>query len=154
MLDWIIEPRLGLAMEFAVGLMLILLGIGSVRAGGGSRPIVRPVTIGIVHGLAGSGAVALLVMTTIRDPGWAVVYLLVFGVGTIAGIVLITMAIAHTLGFIRWTVREKPRVPSLGHRPGKRGARAVSGLPDHGHRRPLCRSSEVDAEMSAGTWDG
>jgi len=65
-----------------------------VRAGGRSKPIVRPVTIGIVHGLAGSGAVALLVMTTIRDPAWAVVYLLVFGVGTIAGMMLITIAIA------------------------------------------------------------
>src|SRR5262249_4411278 len=30
--DWIIEPRLGLAMEFAVGLMLVLLGAGNLRA--------------------------------------------------------------------------------------------------------------------------
>jgi high-affinity nickel permease len=58
---------------------------------------VRPLIIGIVHGLAGSAAVALLVLTTIRDPRWAVAYLLVFGVGTIAGMMLITMSLASTL---------------------------------------------------------
>jgi len=41
---------------------------------------------------AGSAAVALLVLTTIRNPKWAVVYLLVFGIGTIAGMMLITGA--------------------------------------------------------------
>jgi ABC-type nickel/cobalt efflux system permease component RcnA len=59
------------------------------------RPL-RPLIIGIVHGLAGSAAVALLVLTTIRDARWAVAYLLVFGVGTIAGMMLITMSIAST----------------------------------------------------------
>jgi high-affinity nickel-transport protein len=56
----------------------------------------RPLVVGIVHGLAGSAAVALLVLTTIRDSGWAIAYLLVFGVGTIAGMMLITMGIAST----------------------------------------------------------
>jgi ABC-type nickel/cobalt efflux system permease component RcnA len=55
---------------------------------------VRPLVVGIVHGLAGSAAVALLVLTTIRNVRWAVAYLLVFGVGTIAGMMLITMSIA------------------------------------------------------------
>jgi len=54
----------------------------------------RPLLVGIVHGLAGSAAVALLVLTTIRDVHWAVAYLLIFGVGTIAGMMLITMSIA------------------------------------------------------------
>jgi hypothetical protein len=54
----------------------------------------RPFLIGIVHGLAGSAAVALLVLATIRDPRWAVLYLLVFGIGTIAGMILITMAMS------------------------------------------------------------
>src|SRR5262249_4807484 len=58
---------------------------------------VRPLAIGIVHGLAGSAAVALLVLATIRDPYWAVAYLLIFGVGTIAGMVLITVSIASTV---------------------------------------------------------
>jgi ABC-type nickel/cobalt efflux system permease component RcnA len=55
---------------------------------------IRPLAVGLVHGLAGSAAVALLVLTTIRDPRWAIAYLLVFGVGTIAGMMLITAAIA------------------------------------------------------------
>ncbi len=54
----------------------------------------RPVVIGIVHGLAGSAAVALLVLPIIRNPIWAMAYLLIFGVGTIAGMMLITAAIA------------------------------------------------------------
>ena len=54
----------------------------------------RPLAVGIVHGLAGSAAVALLVLTTIRVPSLAVAYLLVFGLGTIAGMMLITAAIA------------------------------------------------------------
>jgi len=59
----------------------------------------RPLLIGIVHGLAGSAAVALLVLTTIRDPRWAVAYLLVFGVGTVAGMMFITMSIASAFNF-------------------------------------------------------
>ena len=50
--------------------------------------------IGVVHGLAGSAAVALLVLPIIHDPIWALAYLLIFGVGTIAGMMLITAAIA------------------------------------------------------------
>jgi high-affinity nickel-transport protein len=54
----------------------------------------RPFVVGVVHGLAGSAAVALLVLTTIRNSHWAIAYLLIFGVGTIAGMMLITMSIA------------------------------------------------------------
>src|SRR5215469_11365923 len=61
---------------------------------------IRPLLIGIVHGLAGSAAVALLVLTTIRDPYWGVAYLAVFGVGTIAGMMIITMSLATTIRFI------------------------------------------------------
>jgi high-affinity nickel permease len=60
----------------------------------GLYQVVRPLAVGIVHGLAGSAAVALLVLTTIRVPSWAVLYLLVFGIGTVAGMMLITAAIA------------------------------------------------------------
>jgi high-affinity nickel-transport protein len=55
---------------------------------------IRPLAVGLVHGLAGSAAVALLVLGTIHNPGWAVVYLLLFGVGTIVGMMLITGAMA------------------------------------------------------------
>ncbi len=60
----------------------------------GIYQVVRPLTVGLVHGLAGSAAVALLVLTTIRVPSLAVLYLLIFGIGTIAGMMLITTAIA------------------------------------------------------------
>lgn len=52
----------------------------------------RPLLIGIVHGLAGSAAVTLLVLGTIRDTRWAIFYLLIFGVGTIVGMMLMTLA--------------------------------------------------------------
>jgi high-affinity nickel-transport protein len=153
-----IPPRIGLTMELAVGLMLVLLGVLNLtgitqwitnrstpihnhagvihshthRHGEDSHKhvhghapevhihleplsqdspqtalqrigmyqLLRPLVVGIVHGLAGSAAVALLVLTTIRDTRWAIAYLLVFGVGTIAGMMLITMVIgapfAHT----------------------------------------------------------
>jgi high-affinity nickel permease len=61
---------------------------------------VRPFVIGIVHGLAGSAAVALLVLTTIRNAHWAIAYLLIFGVGTIAGMMLITMSIASAFTMV------------------------------------------------------
>lgn len=56
--------------------------------------VLRPLAVGIVHGLAGSAAVTLLVLTTISQPAWAIGYLIVFGLGTIAGMMLITAAIA------------------------------------------------------------
>jgi hypothetical protein len=59
----------------------------------------RPLLVGIVHGLAGSAAVALLVLGTIRNPQWALLYLLIFGVGTIAGMMLITAALALPFSF-------------------------------------------------------
>lgn len=59
----------------------------------------RPVVIGTVHGLAGSAAVALLVLPIIHDPLWAMGYLLVFGIGTIAGMMLITAAIAVPVSY-------------------------------------------------------
>ena len=65
----------------------------------GLYQLLRPLVVGIVHGLAGSAAVALLVLTTIGDPGWAVLYLLVFGLGTIVGMMLITSVIAMPIAY-------------------------------------------------------
>jgi len=53
----------------------------------------RSVGIGMVHGLAGSAAIALLVLSTIRNPYWALAYLGVFGAGTILGMMAITAAL-------------------------------------------------------------
>jgi high-affinity nickel permease len=70
----------------------------------------RPLIIGTVHGLAGSAAVALLVLTTIRDSRWAIAYLLVFGIGTIAGMMLITMSIASTFHLVGRSLRFSRRL--------------------------------------------
>jgi high-affinity nickel permease len=153
-----IPARIGLTMEFSVGLMLVLLGVlnltGAMQwltlkfspshpkvtgehahlhehnshlhlhwhshgVGGehhaervapparlrapfahlGVFHTLRPLFVGLVHGLAGSAAVALLVLSTIREPKWAILYLLVFGVGTVAGMMLITAAIALPFSF-------------------------------------------------------
>ncbi len=69
------------------------------------------------HGLAGSAAVALLVLTTIRNPKWAVAYLLVFGIGTIAGMMLITGAMVLPFAYA------DNRFARLNH-----GLRVASGL--------------------------
>ena len=134
----VIPIRLGLSMEFSVGLMLIFLGLvnlrsfGTVAAKASQKPHVhesnvdghthgaggasvdfmdsrfggwrayqwaRPLIVGLVHGLAGSAAVALLVLTTLHDSRLAVAYLLIFGVGTIAGMMVITVAMASALHY-------------------------------------------------------
>ncbi|HXN12883.1 MAG TPA: hypothetical protein VN865_07260 [Candidatus Acidoferrales bacterium] len=153
----VIPARLGLAMEFTVAIVLILLGLGAAanlvrnaatRMRGGSsrdeglvvhahahthdgathlhphvhvsphedvddamhhdhripaealpsfaarRPLLRSFGVGLVHGLAGSAAIALLVLSAIPQPLWATLYLAIFCVGTIIGMALITTAIA------------------------------------------------------------
>ena len=92
-----IPPRVGLSLEFAVAVMLVVLGL--LTLAGGERRVAdstaRPIAVGFVHGLAGSAAVATLPQVAlIPDPRWAVGYLAVFGVGTIAGMLLVTASIA------------------------------------------------------------
>jgi hypothetical protein len=52
-----------------------------------------------VHGLAGSAAIALVVLTIIRDPILAAAYLLLFGIGTIGGMTLITLLLTAPFVF-------------------------------------------------------
>lgn len=49
--------------------------------------------IGLVHGLAGSGAMILLTMSTVKSVGEAIVYILIFGVGTVIGMLFFTTII-------------------------------------------------------------
>jgi high-affinity nickel-transport protein len=68
------------------------------RLGGfGVYQLLRPFVVGIVHGLAGSAAVALLVLATIGSGWWAVGYLVVFGLGTVVGMMLVTALVAWPL---------------------------------------------------------
>ena len=80
------KTRIGRALENSVGRF-------------GLYQCVRPLVIGLVHGLAGSAAVALLVLSTIHNPVWATVYLLIFGAGTMIGMMCMTAAIAVPLTF-------------------------------------------------------
>jgi high-affinity nickel permease len=93
----VIPPRLGLAFEFVVGLVLIVLGLANLLSRSQDAPkrgSARPLVVGMVHGLAGSAAVALLALAAVRDPRWALAYLVLFGVGTIVGMMVVTTAIA------------------------------------------------------------
>jgi ABC-type nickel/cobalt efflux system permease component RcnA len=58
------------------------------------RPRLRAFCVGLVHGLAGSAAIALLVLSAIPQPLWATLYLAIFCIGTIIGMGLITTTIA------------------------------------------------------------
>jgi len=58
------------------------------------RSLATSFSVGLVHGLAGSAAIALLVLSAIPEPQFALVYLAIFCVGTIIGMALITTAIA------------------------------------------------------------
>lgn len=50
----------------------------------------RPIMIGMIHGLAGSGALMLLVLSTIRQPAEALLYVLIFGVGSTGGMMVMS----------------------------------------------------------------
>ncbi|MFO0690097.1 MAG: HupE/UreJ family protein [Myxococcota bacterium] len=97
------------AVTLAVGVTLILLGILAIRRGlrdriGGSeedgrsdRLRRRAFAVGGIHGLAGSHAVALLALATIRDPRIAAAHLLVFCLGTLVGMAAIAYVLSRSL---------------------------------------------------------
>jgi ABC-type nickel/cobalt efflux system permease component RcnA len=58
-------------------------------------PAGRALVVGAVHGLAGSAAVSLLVLATLRSTASAVIYLLIFGIGTIIGMTVLTAVMAY-----------------------------------------------------------
>lgn len=98
-LQVVIPPRIGLFMEFSVGIMIVVLGIISWRKL--MRPdeqhqeafLLRSFVIGLIHGLAGSAAVALLLLSLIPSPTLGALYLLIFGLGTMVGMIVITLVI-------------------------------------------------------------
>ncbi|MFQ5881757.1 MAG: sulfite exporter TauE/SafE family protein [Candidatus Methylomirabilales bacterium] len=54
----------------------------------------KPLLVGMIHGLAGSAALMLLVLTTVRSAAQGFLYILVFGVGSIVGMLLTSSLIA------------------------------------------------------------
>jgi hypothetical protein len=88
--------RLALALEFAVALMLIALGVRGVLAKRRDVPLsaLRPFFVGIMHGLAGSALLALLVIGMTDNPWVAALYLVCFSIGTTAGMALVSALFA------------------------------------------------------------
>ena len=108
-----ITPRVALAMEFSVALMLIVLGFQNLASARNANPpapsLARPLVVGMVHGMAGSAAVALLVLATVRDAAWALAYLTLFGLGTVLGMVIVTGLIAVPASLAMSRVRNARR---------------------------------------------
>jgi ABC-type nickel/cobalt efflux system permease component RcnA len=77
----------------------------------------RPLLVGMVHGAAGSGALTLLALSTIRSAGEGLLYILIFGVGSIAGMLAVSVLLALPL---RWIGQHTRR--------GYRQAQAAAGL--------------------------
>lgn len=120
-----IPPVVALSLEFAVGILLVYLGITSFlfperknvhnhdhihkgikhehyhchdeepghRHSHKEMPYMKSIFIGLVHGLSGSAAMILLTMSTAKHYWQAGIYIIVFGVGTVIGMLLFTMII-------------------------------------------------------------
>lgn len=89
-------------VEVLIATTLLLLGaqqlIRSSRKeteSGPSHPA-RSIALGSMHGLAGSAAIALLALSTIGSRGQALLYLALFGVGTVLGMAVITLLLAYS----------------------------------------------------------
>src|SRR5215212_4743370 len=110
-----IPETAGTKLEAIVGVMLIALGINALRKLFSARTVhvhkhehgtrehvhihshrdknepshhrfsLRSVMIGMVHGLAGSAALMLLIVPAIGSPAIALAYILIFGIGSIGG---------------------------------------------------------------------
>ena len=59
----------------------------------------RALAVGLMHGLAGSAALIVLTLARAADVGTGLVFVLVFGAGSIVGMALLSMAIAVPLGW-------------------------------------------------------
>jgi hypothetical protein len=127
-----ISERTALALEFAVGVMLVVLGINALRklrSGGhlhlhvhqhggrehihphihdgnpetdsqthhGFRLGKRPLLVGMLHGMAGSAALMLLVLSTISKPLVGLFYIVVFGIGSIGGMMIMSALVGLPL---------------------------------------------------------
>ena len=59
----------------------------------------RSVFIGMVHGLAGSAALMLLIVPTIKSPVIGLLYILIFGIGSIGGMMAMSFLIGLPVHF-------------------------------------------------------
>lgn len=126
LLQLAVPERVALALELAVGVVLVALGLGNLRdarerrgaghghghfdvgeapltTGLGPPPawagLTRSFGVGLVHGLAGSAAIALLALAAMPTPAAAIGYLAVFSAGTVGGMIAISLGLGFPLAF-------------------------------------------------------
>lgn len=58
---------------------------------------VRALMVGLMHGMAGSAALILLTLETIKSPLLGILYIVLFGIGSIVGMATLSVAIAFPL---------------------------------------------------------
>lgn len=149
---WTLPETLTLSFELAVGVLLVALGLETVRGlrrkqvhlhlhDHGDSPhlhfhshragpahahehaspsAVRPLLVGLVHGLAGSAALTLLALSSVASPWQGLLVISVFGVGSILGMTAVTLLIglpvilaARRLGPAQQTIRLTAGLASL-----------------------------------------
>src|SRR6476646_6232917 len=129
LLKFQISESLEAKLEACVGAMLILLGLNALRKlfqaskvhvhshehdghqhvhihthsksaeESHHRLSPRSIFIGMVHGLAGSAALMLLVVPTIKSESVALVYILIFGIGSVGGMMAMSFLIGLPFHF-------------------------------------------------------
>lgn len=101
--------RIEQALELGVALMLVLLGGRAIRvavslAKGQSHSAPsnrRPFFIGVVHGLAGSGALTALIASEMPTPTSGIVALVLYGLGAAVGMAVLASVASVPLSRLR-----------------------------------------------------
>lgn len=115
-----IPDKLALSFEFIVGVVLVVLGVDVLRKVSKGKVhlhehqhgdsvhthlhshkespshnyIHKSFVVGTIHGLAGSAALMLLVLTTVNSIFQGLLYILIFGIGSIVGMLIVSGIIA------------------------------------------------------------
>ena len=97
-----VPARFELVVDLLIALSLLLLGLAQLLRAARPREAhahdvphaARPLALGCMHGLAGSAAVALLALAAIHSELQALLYLGLFGLGTMLGMAAITLVLA------------------------------------------------------------
>ncbi|OIK09025.1 urease accessory protein UreH [Bacillus sp. MUM 116] len=99
-----LSDKWAMSLEFLVGIMLVYLGIKSMVfmkkidskqniKSSERASLIKITIIGFIHGLAGSAAMVLLTMSTVSTVWQCALYILIFGMGTIIGMLMFTTII-------------------------------------------------------------
>jgi len=102
-----------MTLEFIVGIMLVYLGskniffdkIKNINKQAERTSLIKVTFIGIIHGLAGSAAMVILTMSTVSSVWLCALYILVFGIGTIIGMLVFTTIIGIPFVYSTKSVR-------------------------------------------------